>query len=61
MGIDAGATAGIDLALALVEEDLGRDVGLAVARYFVVAASTPRSTRTVAATCRFHSLRLKPK
>lgn len=32
----AGVTAGIDLALALVEEDLGRDVALAVARYLVV-------------------------
>jgi transcriptional regulator GlxA family with amidase domain len=32
----AGVTAGIDLALALVEEDLGRSVALAVARYLVV-------------------------
>jgi transcriptional regulator GlxA family with amidase domain len=32
----AGVTAGIDLALALVEEDLGRAVALAVARYLVV-------------------------
>lgn len=32
----AGVTSGIDLALALVEEDLGRDVALAVARYLVV-------------------------
>jgi len=32
----AGVTAGIDLALALVEEDLGRTVALAVARYLVV-------------------------
>jgi transcriptional regulator GlxA family with amidase domain len=32
----AGVTAGIDLALALVEEDLGRSIALAVARYLVV-------------------------
>ncbi|HEY1691755.1 MAG TPA: GlxA family transcriptional regulator [Polyangiaceae bacterium] len=34
----AGLTAGIDLALALVEEDHGRDVALAVARELVVLA-----------------------
>jgi transcriptional regulator GlxA family with amidase domain len=32
----AGVTSGIDLALALVEQDLGRTVALAVARYLVV-------------------------
>jgi len=32
----AGVTAGIDLALALVEEDLGREVALGVARWLVV-------------------------
>ncbi|MGW0085756.1 GlxA family transcriptional regulator [Streptomyces sp. NPDC003393] len=32
----AGVTAGIDLALALVEEDLGRDAALAVARHMAV-------------------------
>ncbi len=32
----AGVTAGMDLALALVEEDLGRDVALAVARELVM-------------------------
>jgi transcriptional regulator GlxA family with amidase domain len=32
----AGVTAGIDLALALVEEDLGRAMALALARYLVV-------------------------
>jgi transcriptional regulator GlxA family with amidase domain len=37
----AGATAGIDLALALLEEDLGRDVALAVARYMVVFLKRP--------------------
>jgi transcriptional regulator GlxA family with amidase domain len=37
----AGVTAGIDLALALVEEDVGRDVALAVARDLVVFARRP--------------------
>ncbi|MGW7355669.1 GlxA family transcriptional regulator [Streptomyces sp. NPDC054802] len=37
----AGVTAGIDLALALVEEDLGRDVALAVARNLVVFLRRP--------------------
>jgi transcriptional regulator GlxA family with amidase domain len=37
----AGVTAGIDLALALVEEDLGRSVALDVARYLVVFLKRP--------------------
>ena len=37
----AGVTAGIDLALALVEEDLGRSMSLAVARYLVVFLKRP--------------------
>jgi transcriptional regulator GlxA family with amidase domain len=37
----AGVTAGIDLALALVEEDLGRELALAVARYLVVFLKRP--------------------
>src|SRR5262249_32466703 len=37
----AGVTAGIDLALALVEEDLGRSVALAVARHPVVFLKRP--------------------
>ena len=37
----AGVTAGIDLALALVEQDLGRRVALAVARYLVVFLKRP--------------------
>jgi hypothetical protein len=37
----AGVTAGIDLALALVQEDLGRSVALAVARYLVVFLKRP--------------------
>ena len=37
----AGVTAGIDLALALVEDDLGRDVALRAARQLVVYARRP--------------------
>jgi transcriptional regulator GlxA family with amidase domain len=37
----AGVTAGIDLALALVEEDLGRDAALDIARYLVVFLRRP--------------------
>jgi transcriptional regulator GlxA family with amidase domain len=37
----AGVTAGIDLALALVEEDLSRSLALAVARYLVVFLKRP--------------------
>ena len=37
----AGVTAGIDLALALVEEDVGRDAALAVARHLVVFLRRP--------------------
>ncbi|MCV9938441.1 helix-turn-helix domain-containing protein [Boseaceae bacterium BT-24-1] len=37
----AGVTAGIDLALALVEEDYGRDVAMSVARYMVVFLKRP--------------------
>jgi transcriptional regulator GlxA family with amidase domain len=37
----AGVTAGIDLALALVEDDLGRSVALAAARHLVVFLKRP--------------------
>jgi transcriptional regulator GlxA family with amidase domain len=37
----AGITAGIDLALALVEQDLGRAIALEVARYLVVFLKRP--------------------
>ncbi|MFF9481578.1 GlxA family transcriptional regulator [Streptomyces sp. NPDC014733] len=37
----AGVTAGIDLALALVEEDHGRDIALLIARYLVVFLRRP--------------------
>lgn len=37
----AGVTAGMDLALALVEEDYGRDLALTVARYMVMFLKRP--------------------
>jgi transcriptional regulator GlxA family with amidase domain len=46
----AGVTAGIDLALALVEQDLGRDVALAVARYLVVFLKRPGGQAQFSAT-----------
>jgi len=39
----AGVTAGMDMALALVEEDHGRDVALAIARRFVLFLRRPAS------------------
>jgi transcriptional regulator GlxA family with amidase domain len=41
MWTSAGVTAGMDLALAMVEEDLGRDVALAVARDLVIYLKRP--------------------
>lgn len=41
----AGITAGIDLALALVQEDAGRDLALAVARQLVVFLQRPADQR----------------
>lgn len=46
----AGVTAGIDLALALVEEDLGRAAALAVARYLVVFLKRPGGQAQFSAT-----------
>ncbi|WP_413987714.1 GlxA family transcriptional regulator [Labrys okinawensis] len=46
----AGVTAGIDLALALVEEDLGRSVALAVARHLVVFLKRPGGQAQFSAT-----------
>ncbi|MFE2045239.1 GlxA family transcriptional regulator [Streptomyces sp. NPDC059477] len=41
LSTSAGVTSGIDLALALVEEDLGRDAALTVARHLVVFLRRP--------------------
>jgi len=46
----AGVTAGIDLALALVEQDLGRATALAVARYLVVFLKRPGGQSQFSAT-----------
>ena len=46
----AGVTAGIDLALALVEQDLGRGLALAVARYLVVFLKRPGGQAQFSAT-----------
>src|SRR4030095_2081013 len=46
----AGVTAGIDLALALVEADLGRDPALAVARQLVVFLKRPGGQAQFSAT-----------
>ena len=43
LATSAGITAGIDLALALVEDDLGRDVALGIARQMVVFLRRPGS------------------
>ncbi len=45
----AGVTAGMDLALALVEDDLGRDVALAVARHLVLFLHRPANQRQFSA------------
>ncbi|MFE3324371.1 GlxA family transcriptional regulator [Streptomyces sp. NPDC059176] len=41
LATSAGVTAGIDLALALVEDDLGRDAALTIARHLVVFLRRP--------------------
>jgi transcriptional regulator GlxA family with amidase domain len=46
----AGVTAGIDLALALVEADLGRQIALAVARHLVVFRKRPGGQSQFSAT-----------
>ncbi|MGW3356954.1 GlxA family transcriptional regulator [Streptomyces bungoensis] len=58
----AGVTAGIDLALALIEEDLGRDAALQVARHLVVFLRRPGgqaqfSTQLAAQLAERHPLR----
>ncbi|MFF9350630.1 GlxA family transcriptional regulator [Streptomyces sp. NPDC014734] len=62
LATSAGVTAGIDLALALVEEDHGREVALAIARHLVVFLRRPGnqaqfSAQLVAQTARREPLR----
>jgi transcriptional regulator GlxA family with amidase domain len=56
----AGVTAGIDLALALVEEDAGRDAALAVARVLVVYLRRPGSQAQFSAHLRAQSAQRAP-
>jgi len=48
----AGVTAGIDLALALVEADLGRDTALTIARWLVLFLRRPANQRQFSAQLR---------
>ncbi|MET7296999.1 GlxA family transcriptional regulator [Streptomyces griseoloalbus] len=56
----AGVTAGIDLALALVEEDLGRAVALAVARHLVVFLRRPGNQAQFSAQLAAQTARREP-
>ncbi|MER5913356.1 GlxA family transcriptional regulator [Streptomyces sp. NPDC001982] len=56
----AGVTAGIDLALALVEEDLGRDIALTVARYLVVFLRRPGNQAQFSAQLAAQTARREP-
>ncbi|MFE6101966.1 GlxA family transcriptional regulator [Streptomyces laurentii] len=56
----AGVTAGIDLALALLEEDLGRDAALTVARYLVVFLRRPGNQAQFSASLATQTARREP-
>jgi transcriptional regulator GlxA family with amidase domain len=56
----AGVTAGIDLALALVEEDVGREAALAVARALVVFLRRPGGQAQFSAQLRAQVARREP-
>ncbi|WP_030676917.1 GlxA family transcriptional regulator [Streptomyces cellulosae] len=56
----AGVTSGIDLALALVEEDLGRHVALAIARHLVVFLRRPGNQAQFSAQLAAQSARREP-
>jgi transcriptional regulator GlxA family with amidase domain len=56
----AGVTAGIDLALALVEEDIGRAAALSVARQLVVYLRRPGGQAQFSAQLRAQSARRQP-
>lgn len=56
----AGVTAGIDLALALVEEDLGREVALTVARHLVVFLRRPGNQAQFSAQLAVQTARREP-
>jgi transcriptional regulator GlxA family with amidase domain len=56
----AGVTAGIDLALALVEEDIGREAALEVARHLVVFLRRPGGQAQFSAQLRAQVARRRP-
>ncbi|QEU77961.1 GlxA family transcriptional regulator [Streptomyces subrutilus] len=56
----AGVTAGIDLALALVEEDHGRDVALVIARHLVVFLRRPGNQAQFSAQLAAQTARREP-
>ncbi len=56
----AGVTAGMDLALALVEEDRGRDVALAIARGLVMYAQRPGGQAQFSAALRAQGAQRQP-
>ncbi|GAA2773466.1 GlxA family transcriptional regulator [Streptomyces showdoensis] len=56
----AGVTAGIDLALALVEEDLGRHIALTVSRYLVVFLRRPGNQAQFSAQLSAQTARREP-
>ncbi|MEU9103217.1 GlxA family transcriptional regulator [Streptomyces xanthophaeus] len=56
----AGVTAGIDLALALVEEDHGRDVALKIARHLVVFLRRPGNQAQFSAQLEAQTARQEP-
>ncbi|WP_327371432.1 GlxA family transcriptional regulator [Streptomyces sp. NBC_01217] len=60
LATSAGVTAGIDLALALVEEDHGRDIALTVARHLVVFLRRPGNQAQFSAQLTAQTARREP-
>ncbi|NUK21337.1 GlxA family transcriptional regulator, partial [Streptomyces lunaelactis] len=60
LATSAGVTAGIDLALALVEEDHGRDIALTVARHLVVFLRRPGNQAQFSAQLAVQTARREP-
>ncbi|MEU7278094.1 GlxA family transcriptional regulator [Streptomyces sp. NPDC045431] len=60
LATSAGVTAGIDLALALVEEDLGRDTALTLARHLVVFLRRPGNQAQFSAQLAAQTARREP-
>ncbi|MFJ9114775.1 GlxA family transcriptional regulator [Streptomyces sp. NPDC102394] len=60
LATSAGVTSGIDLALALVEEDTGRDVALSVARHLVVFLRRPGNQAQFSAQLTAQTARREP-